>query len=61
MRREIGDPDLRRTPGDGATRTDARYACRKCDEAFRFQHELDKHEREQHPADAPPDTPIGQR
>ena len=60
MKREVSDQESR-TPGRGAAQTGARYACRMCDGTFRFQHELDKHEREAHPTDAPPDAPIGQR
>ena len=59
MEREVSDPEIRQTPGDGPQQN-GRYACRMCEETFRFQHELDKHEREAHPAEAPPDAPIGQ-
>ncbi len=60
MERQVSDPEIRRTPGDGAGQTEARYACRMCDETFKYQHRLDEHEREAHPADAPPYAPIGQ-
>jgi hypothetical protein len=60
MGRDGSEPETQQAPAHDTAQARGRYACRMCDEAFRFQHELDKHEREAHPADAPPDAPIGQ-